>query len=162
MQYQLNCFDVFLMIQMAKALNQSSDKSETIAHGSESQSAAPISTSDCLAPVSLNNVQSASPEMLGDKANSEMEKRTVEQKSEHVTLLCQQLDSGDAVPVPPVGKAVNHGLSHSLEQKQSSCDGEEKRDQSKEEPLDIKQQEGELKSMLEALDYHENIVTVSL
>ncbi|XP_055366527.1 ubiquitin carboxyl-terminal hydrolase 19 isoform X2 [Betta splendens] len=128
--------------QVAGTLNQSSDKSETIAHGSESQSATPISTSDCLEPVILNNkVQSASPEMLGDKADSEIEERTVEQKAEQVTLLCQQHGSGDAVPLPPVGKAVSHGLPQSPEQKQSSCYGEEKRDQSKEEPLDIKQQE---------------------
>lgn len=132
---------------MAEKQNQSSDRSEAVACGSESQPAAPISTCDRLKPVTLNNeVQSASSEMLGDKTDSEIGKRPVEQESERDTLICQQIGSGEAVPVPPVGVAVKQGLSRSLAQRQSSCDGEEKRDQSKEEPLEMKQQEGELKT----------------
>lgn len=137
--------NIFFMFQVAEKQNQSSDWSEAIAHGSESQTAAPISTSDCLKPVSLNSEVQSAPEMLGDRTDSELEKRSVEQESEQDPLICQQLGSGEAIPEPPVGMAVKQGPSPSVAQNQSSCDGEEKRDQSKEEPLEIKQQEGELK-----------------
>lgn len=133
------------MFQVAEKLNESSDRSEAIARGSESQTAAPISTSDCLKPVSLNNELQSAPEMLEDRTDSELGKRPVEQESEQDTLIHQQLESGEAIPEPPVGMAVKQGPSPSVAQRQSSYDGEEKRDQSKEEPLEIKQQEGELK-----------------
>uniref|UniRef100_A0A7N6BJM2 ubiquitinyl hydrolase 1 n=1 Tax=Anabas testudineus TaxID=64144 RepID=A0A7N6BJM2_ANATE len=108
----------------------------------ESQTAAPISSIDCLKPISLNNEAQSAPEMLGDTTDSELEKRPAELDSEQDTPICQQLESGEAIPVPPVGMTVKQGTSQSsLAQGHSSCDGEEKRDQSKEEPLEIKQQE---------------------
>lgn len=129
---------------MAETENPSSDGSETIAHGSESQTAAPISTSDCLKPVSLNNKVQSATEMLGDGTGSDQGKRSFEQESEQDPLIIQQLGSGEVILEPPVGMAVKQGPSPSVTQRQSCCDGEEKRDQSKEEPLEIKQQEGAL------------------
>ncbi|XP_026223254.1 ubiquitin carboxyl-terminal hydrolase 19 isoform X2 [Anabas testudineus] len=128
--------------QVAEKQNQPSDRSEAIARDSESQTAAPISSIDCLKPISLNNEAQSAPEMLGDTTDSELEKRPAELDSEQDTPICQQLESGEAIPVPPVGMTVKQGTSQSsLAQGHSSCDGEEKRDQSKEEPLEIKQQE---------------------
>ncbi|XP_018534302.1 ubiquitin carboxyl-terminal hydrolase 19 isoform X2 [Lates calcarifer] len=129
--------------QVAEKQYQSSDRSGAISHGSESQPAAPISTSDCLKPVDFNNeVDSASPARLEDRTNSEPEKKPAEQESEQDTLICQQLGSRETVPVPTVGMTAKQGLSSGVDQRQGSCDEEEKRDQSKEEPsLEIKQQE---------------------
>ncbi|XP_067382979.1 ubiquitin carboxyl-terminal hydrolase 19 isoform X3 [Channa argus] len=129
--------------QVAEKQNQSSDRSEAIAHDSESQPAAPISSSDCLKPVNLNNkVHSDSPEMLVERTDSEPEKRPVEQQSEQDTLIHQHVGSGEGVPLAPVGMAATQVSSPSLAQRQGSCDGEEKRDQSKEEPsLEMKTQE---------------------
>ncbi|XP_040904239.1 ubiquitin carboxyl-terminal hydrolase 19 isoform X2 [Toxotes jaculatrix] len=129
--------------QVAEKQNQSSDRSGTSAHGNEILSAAPISTSDSLKPVDFNTeVDSASPARLVDRTDSEPEKKPVEQESERDTLICQQLGSRETVPVPAVDMAAKHGLSPCAPQRQGSSDGEEKRDQSKEEPsLEIKQQE---------------------
>lgn len=129
------------LIQEAEKQKQSPDtehRSETTAQSSESQPAAPVSTSDCLKPVGFNNqADSASPERQGDRTDSEPEKKPVEQDLEQDTLIHQQLGSREASSAPAV--AVEPGLT----QKQGSCDGEEKRDQSKEEPpLEMKQQEG--------------------
>lgn len=127
---------------MAEKRSQSSDRSGATAHGSDSQPAAHISTSDRLKPVSLNN-DSASPETSGDRTDSEPEKKPVEQESEQDTLIGQQLGSKEAGSAPAVGAAAKRGQSPSLVPRQGSCDGEEKRDQSKEEPaLELKQQEG--------------------
>lgn len=125
---------------------QSSDRSEASAPSNESQPAAPISTSDCLKPVDFSNeVDSASPARPGDRTDSEPEKKPVEQESEQDTLICQQLGSKETAPAPTVGTAAKQGLAPSVAQRQGSCDGEEKRDQSKEDPsLELKQQEGEL------------------
>ena len=126
---------ILFLIQLAEKQNQTSERSGAITHGSESQLAAPISTSDCL---KLNNeMDSASPARLGDRTDSE-------QESEQDTLVCQQLGSRETV-VATVGMAAKQGPSPGVALRQGSCDGEEKRDQSKEEPsLKIKQQEGVL------------------
>uniref|UniRef100_A0A8C4NIR8 ubiquitinyl hydrolase 1 n=1 Tax=Dicentrarchus labrax TaxID=13489 RepID=A0A8C4NIR8_DICLA len=79
---------------------------------------------------------------LGDRTNSEPEKRPVEKESEQDSLIRQQLGSREASSVPAAGVAAKQGQSPSLAQRRGSCDGEEKRDQSKEEPpLELKQQE---------------------
>ncbi|XP_042266409.1 ubiquitin carboxyl-terminal hydrolase 19 isoform X3 [Thunnus maccoyii] len=126
--------------QKAEKQKQSADtehRSETTTRGIESQPAAPVSTSDCLKPVSFNNkMDSASPERQGDRTDSETEKKPVEQETEQDALISQQLGSREASTALAV--AVEPGLT----QRQGSCDGEEKRDQSKEEPpLEMKQQE---------------------
>lgn len=133
------------LIQVAEKRNESSDRSGATAHGSDSQPAAPVSTSDCLKPAGLGNesADSASPETLGDRTDSEPEKEPVEQESERDTLICQQLGSRDTGSVPAAGVAAKQGQSPGQAQRRGSCDGEEKRDQSKEEPpLELKQQEG--------------------
>ncbi|XP_026187907.1 ubiquitin carboxyl-terminal hydrolase 19 isoform X3 [Mastacembelus armatus] len=123
--------------QVAEKRSQPSDRYGATAHGSESQPAAPVNTGDCLTPITFSNdVDSASPEMSGDRTDSESEKKPVEQELEQDTLICQQLGLGEAIPVQV------QGLPPSLTQSQGICDGEEKRDQSKEEPsLEIMQQE---------------------
>ncbi|XP_074536944.1 ubiquitin carboxyl-terminal hydrolase 19 isoform X2 [Halichoeres trimaculatus] len=126
--------------QVAEKQSQSPDRSGAKAHGSDSQPAAPVSTSDCLQPVSLNNKVN-SPEMLGDKTDSEPEKKPVEQELEQDTLIHQQLPSRETGSVPADDVTAKQE-SPSLAQRQGSFDGEEKRDQSKEEPLlEIKQPE---------------------
>uniref|UniRef100_A0A671VD52 ubiquitinyl hydrolase 1 n=1 Tax=Sparus aurata TaxID=8175 RepID=A0A671VD52_SPAAU len=82
---------------------KSSDRSGATAHGSDGQPAAPISTSDRLKPVPLNNeVDLASPETSADRTDSEPEKKPVEQESEQDTLICQQLGSKEAAPEPMI------------------------------------------------------------
>ncbi len=130
------------LIQVSENRNQSSDRPGATAHGSDSQPAAPVSTTDCLKGLN-NEVDSASPETLGDRTESEPEKKPVEQESEQDTLIHQHLGSREAGSVPAVGVAAKQGQSPDPAQRQGSCDGEEKRDQSKEEPpLEMKQQEG--------------------
>nr|XP_019944700.1 PREDICTED: ubiquitin carboxyl-terminal hydrolase 19 isoform X2 [Paralichthys olivaceus] len=115
--------------QVEEKQNQSPDRSAATAHGHENQPAAPISTSDCLKPVCFNN-------------EVEPEKSPVQQEAEQETPIRQQLRSRETETVSTVGMAAKPGLSPSAAQRQSSCDGEEKRDQPKEEPsLEIKQQE---------------------
>ncbi|XP_076596686.1 ubiquitin carboxyl-terminal hydrolase 19 isoform X2 [Chaetodon auriga] len=128
--------------QVAENQSQSSDRSGATAHDSDSHPAAPISTSEGFKPLDFNNEVDSAPEMLRDKTDSEPEKRLVEQESEQDTLICQPLGSREAGSVPAVGMAEKRGQSPGLAQRRGSCDGEEKRDQSKEEPpLELKQQE---------------------
>ncbi|XP_041654745.1 ubiquitin carboxyl-terminal hydrolase 19 isoform X2 [Cheilinus undulatus] len=127
--------------QVAEKQNQSSDRSAATAHGNDSQPAEPANTSDRLKPVSFNNKVN-SPEMLEDKSDSEPEKKPAEQVSEQDTLIHQQPPSSETGSVPAVGLTPKREEPPSLVQKHGSFDGEEKRDQSKEEPLlEIKQQE---------------------
>ncbi|XP_059189780.1 ubiquitin carboxyl-terminal hydrolase 19 isoform X2 [Centropristis striata] len=129
--------------QVAEKQNQSSDRCGATAHGSDSQPAAPVGTNDCLQPVGLNKeVDSTSTESQGQNTDSEPEKKPVEQESEQDTLIRQQIESKDADSISAVGTAAKQGQSPGLAQRQGSCDGEEKRDQSKEEPpLEMKQHE---------------------
>lgn len=131
---------------MAEKRSQSSDRSGATTHGIDSQPAAPIMTSDHLRPAGFNNeVDSTSPDTLGDRTDSEPEKKSAEQESEQDTLICQQLGSREADSLTAVGagESAKQGQSISVAPRQGSCDEEEKRDQSKEEPpLEIKQQEG--------------------
>ncbi|XP_051805775.1 ubiquitin carboxyl-terminal hydrolase 19 isoform X2 [Acanthochromis polyacanthus] len=121
--------------------NQSADTSGAAV--SDAQPEAPLSTSDCLKPVAFNKeVDSDSPQKPGDRTDSEPEKKPVEQESEQDTLIRQQPGSLEAAPAPAASVAEKQNQSAGLTQNQSSCDEEEKRDQSKEEPpLEMKQQE---------------------
>lgn len=140
-------FSCLFLIQVAEKRNQSSDGSGATAHGSDSQPAAPVSTGDqcLLEPVGFNDQgdSAASPETQGDRTDSEPEKQPAVQESEQDTLIRQQLESREAGSVSAVGPAAKRGPSPGPAQRQVSCDGEEKRDQSKEEPpLEMKPQEG--------------------
>uniref|UniRef100_A0A665X725 ubiquitinyl hydrolase 1 n=1 Tax=Echeneis naucrates TaxID=173247 RepID=A0A665X725_ECHNA len=128
---------------VAEKQNQSVERCGTTATGSESQPSTPISTRDCLKPLDLNNeVVTASPARPGDKADSEPVKKPVERELEQDTLICQQLGSKETVSAATFGTPAKQGLVPGVDQRQASCEGEEKRDQSKEEPsLEIKQQE---------------------
>lgn len=127
------------LIQDAEKQNQSG----ATAHGNDSQPAAPVSTAECLKAVCFNNEVDSSPETLRDRTDSEPQKRPAEQESEPDTLIRQHLGSGEAGLIPAVGVAAKQGQSPGVAQRQGSCDGEEKQDQSKEEPpLEMKQQEG--------------------
>lgn len=127
--------------QVAEKSNQSSDRSGATAHGSDSQPAAPVSTSDCLEPGAFNKevASASSAEIQGDRTDSEPEKKPVEQESEQDTLVCQQHQSREPGLIPANGEAASQGQSPA--HRQGICDGEEKRDQSKEEPsLTVKQE----------------------
>ncbi|KAF7664762.1 hypothetical protein LDENG_00165470 [Lucifuga dentata] len=129
--------------------NQSSDtehKSGTTAIGSGSQPVAPVTVNDSLKPVAFNGVDPVSPERLGefhaDRTESEPEKKPAEQHSEHDAPIHQQLGSTEAGSVPAIGLSSTRSQSPGSAQRHAGCEGEEKRDQSKEEPpLEIKQQE---------------------
>ncbi|XP_075951419.1 ubiquitin carboxyl-terminal hydrolase 19 isoform X2 [Anarhichas minor] len=130
--------------QVEEKPNQSSDSCGASAHGSDSQPAAPVSTGDRLEPVGFNDVEAsaASLETRGDRTDSEPEEKPVEQEAEQDTPICQQLESREAGSTPAVGVAAIQSQSPGLAQRQGSCDGEEKQDQSKEEPaLEMKEQE---------------------
>lgn len=122
--------------QVAEKQNQFSDKSGATAHGSDSRSAAPASDH-------LNSeTDSASPETLGDRTDSEPGSKPLVQESEQDTLISLQLGSREAGAAPAAGLTDKQSQSPSLTLMKSSCDGEEKRDQSKEEPpLELMQQE---------------------
>nr|XP_046251743.1 ubiquitin carboxyl-terminal hydrolase 19 isoform X2 [Scatophagus argus] len=127
--------------RLAEKRSQSSDMSGATAYGSDSQPAAPVSTSDRLKPVVFNRAED-SPETCGDRTDSKPEKKPVEQESEQDTLICQQLGSREAGSVPAVEVAAKRSQSPGLASRLGSLDGEEKRDQSKEEPpLELKEQE---------------------
>lgn len=115
-------------------------RSETTTQSAESQPAAPVSNSDRLKPGSFNKqADSTSPERQRDRTDSEPDKKPVEQESgRDAVTLTQQPGTREAGSAPAITAA-----EASLAQRQGSCDGEEKRDQSKEEPpLEMKQQEG--------------------
>ncbi|XP_008286469.1 ubiquitin carboxyl-terminal hydrolase 19 isoform X2 [Stegastes partitus] len=121
--------------QLEEKRSQSADGSGAAAPVSDTQPEAPISTSDCLKPVAFGR-EADSPQRSGDRTDSEPEKTSAEQESELDTPIRQQ--PGEAAPVPADKRSPSPGPAH----KQSSCDEEEKRDQSKEEPpLEMKQQE---------------------
>ncbi|KAK5863108.1 hypothetical protein PBY51_000163 [Eleginops maclovinus] len=94
-------------------------------------------------PVGLDKeVNSASPETQGGRTDSEPQKKPVEQESEQDTLISQQqLESKEAGSIAAVGVAAKQSQSPAEPPRQGSGDGEEKRDQSKEEPLLEIQQE---------------------
>ncbi|XP_069564463.1 ubiquitin carboxyl-terminal hydrolase 19 isoform X2 [Brachyistius frenatus] len=123
--------------QLAEKQKQSSNGSGAAAHVGEVQPAAPISTADHLKPDGSNKGMD-SPQRPGDASHCEpTERKPAEQESEREPLIRQQLGSGEVAPEPPPDVQPPGPA-----QRQISCEGEEKRDQSKEEPpLEIQQQE---------------------
>ncbi|XP_034392602.1 ubiquitin carboxyl-terminal hydrolase 19 isoform X3 [Cyclopterus lumpus] len=123
--------------QGAEKPNQSSGGCGATAHGSDGQPAAPVVTSDRLEPVGVIGGAS-SVETQGDRLDSEPEKEPVERDSP----ICQQIESREAGSLPAVAVAATRDQSPGPAQRQGGCDGEEKQDQSKEEPsLEMKPQE---------------------
>ncbi|XP_051906643.1 ubiquitin carboxyl-terminal hydrolase 19 isoform X2 [Hippocampus zosterae] len=109
---------------------------------SENQPAVPVSASDSLKTSGFNNhLDSAFPERSTDITNAEPEKTAQLQQSVRDTQTHQQLGSRGATPVSSRDVSAEQEPSTGLTQIEGSCDGEEKRDQSKEEPAPIKQQE---------------------
>uniref|UniRef100_A0A8C2XR00 ubiquitinyl hydrolase 1 n=1 Tax=Cyclopterus lumpus TaxID=8103 RepID=A0A8C2XR00_CYCLU len=130
-------FDFLFLIQGAEKPNQSSGGCGATAHGSDGQPAAPVVTSDRLEPVGVIGGAS-SVETQGDRLDSEPEKEPVERDSP----ICQQIESREAGSLPAVAVAATRDQSPGPAQRQGGCDGEEKQDQSKEEPsLEMKPQE---------------------
>lgn len=140
----LNVLIYLYFFQLAEKQNQSSDQSGATTHVSVSQPAAPVSTSDCVKPVVFNKeMNSTSPQRLGDRTDSEPAGKPVEQESEQDPLICQQLGDMEVVPVEAMGMPAKQSQPPGVAQRKSSCDDEEKRDQSKEEPLlEMKQLDG--------------------
>uniref|UniRef100_A0A667XBE2 ubiquitinyl hydrolase 1 n=1 Tax=Myripristis murdjan TaxID=586833 RepID=A0A667XBE2_9TELE len=152
---KLSC--VFL-VQVEEKRTQSSErehKSIPATPGSSSQSAAPVSISDHIKPVgSTNGNDQASLEKLvesyTDRTDSEPEKKPAERESELGTPTHQQSGLGEISSIPARGLTTKQSQLPGLSQRQGSCEGEEKRDQSKEEPfLEMKQEKGELKGFEE-------------
>ncbi|KAM9343659.1 ubiquitin carboxyl-terminal hydrolase 19 isoform 2-T2 [Pholidichthys leucotaenia] len=130
--------------QLAEKRTQPSDNfgATDVVSGSHS-AAVPISTGESIQPIGCNSdMDSGSPQKLGDKTDSDPQRKPAELQSEQDTLTHQQLGAREAAPVPAVSMSVKQGSLAGEAQKQNGSDGEEKRDQSKEEPpLEIKQQE---------------------
>lgn len=121
--------------QLAEKRNQSSERSGATEQVTVSQPAVPVSTSDCVKPVAFNKeVNFTSPQGQGDGTDSEPARKPAEQESEQDPLICQQLGEMEMVPVTAMGMAAKQSQPSGVSQKQRSCDEEEKRDQSKEEP----------------------------
>ncbi|XP_054627537.1 ubiquitin carboxyl-terminal hydrolase 19-like [Dunckerocampus dactyliophorus] len=95
--------------------------------------APPVSTSDSLKTLASNNPADP-PESSMDISGSGPQTKSVEQESVQDTKT-HQLSGAESWP------AKEEPSEASLAKMQGSCDGEEKRDQSKEEPLIIKPQE---------------------
>lgn len=120
------------LFQVAEAWSQSSSRAE----GGDNQMAASFS------PTSSNQEASTSSGTPGGR--NDPESRPVAQDSEQDTLACQQSASRElAEAAAAVGVAPKCGQSAGGPLSSGSGDGEEKRDQSKEEPLlELRQQEG--------------------
>lgn len=119
------------LFQVAEAWSQSSSRAE----GGDSQTAASFS------PTSSN--QEASTSLGTPGGRSDPESRPVAQDSEQDTLTCQQSASGELTAAAAVGVAPKCSQSAGGPLSSGSSDREEKRDQSKEEPLlELRQQEG--------------------
>nr|XP_040048200.1 ubiquitin carboxyl-terminal hydrolase 19 isoform X2 [Gasterosteus aculeatus aculeatus] len=114
------------------------------ARGSDGKPEDPISNTDRLEPVGPNGQVglAASPETRGGRPDSGPEEKPSQQEAEQDTSTCQQLESRDDGSTAAAGEAAVPSWSPGAAQRQGSCDGEEKQDQSKEEPpLELKQQE---------------------
>ncbi|XP_034028051.1 ubiquitin carboxyl-terminal hydrolase 19 isoform X2 [Thalassophryne amazonica] len=136
--------------QAAEYKNLSSEMentSATAACGSDVHLAHPVSISNCLKANDVNIVvDTASAERLTefhtDRTDSEPDNKPVGQNIEQDSLIHQRLGCGEAASVPATAVSTNQGQSTSPAQRQANCEGEEKQDQSKEEPpLEIMQQE---------------------
>ncbi|XP_037540956.1 ubiquitin carboxyl-terminal hydrolase 19 [Nematolebias whitei] len=118
----------------AEARNESSDSPETTAHVMES----PALTARCLQPTGFSEkMDCTAPEKTKDRTESE----PAEHELEENTLISQLLeDATETLSVPAACVAARQSQTPGPTQRQGSRDGEEKRDQSKEEPaLETKQ-----------------------
>ncbi|XP_061760863.1 ubiquitin carboxyl-terminal hydrolase 19 isoform X2 [Nerophis ophidion] len=128
------------VVEQKHVFSVTGDKSGTGDHKKQ-PAAPPANTCDSLKTLGSNHPVYA-PERGMDlsDSDSESEKMSVEQESMQDTQTNQQPDSSGAASVPAKQEPSEAGLA----QMQSSCDGEEKRDQSKEEsPLIIQPQEAQ-------------------
>ncbi|XP_036005606.1 ubiquitin carboxyl-terminal hydrolase 19 isoform X3 [Fundulus heteroclitus] len=122
--------------------SQSSDVSETTEPVTASQPAAPEIPSCFLNPANPNKNLDSSPQKLRNRTDSEPQGKPVEHESQRDTAISQQLGITETLPVLAAGVASRQSQPASPAQKPGSSDGEEKRDQSKEEPtLEMMQQE---------------------
>lgn len=133
-------FQFLFLIQVVEAKKESKHP-ETMAQ---------VSDSPILITGFHEKTDSTAPQKPKARTDSEPQGKPVEQDSEKNTLISQQLgDTTDSLPVPAACTAARQSQAPGSTQKHSSCDGEEKRDQSKEETsLEKKQLEGELRCFL--------------
>ncbi|MED6270021.1 hypothetical protein CHARACLAT_005576 [Characodon lateralis] len=128
--------------QVVEKRSQSSDASELTGPVTDDQLAAPEITSCFLSPVGSNKNMDSSPQKPRGRTDSESQGKPAEPESQRDTLISPRLGITEALPVLADGVVCRQSQSAGLTQKSSSCDGEEKRDQSKEEPtLEMMQQE---------------------
>lgn len=122
---------------MLEVKNASSGSPETTAHVVES----PVLTARCLQPTGFSEkMDCTAPQKTKDRTESEPAGHELEQNA----FISQQLeDAADALSAPAACVAAGQSQTPGPAQRQGSCDGEEKRDQSKEEPpLETKQLQG--------------------
>ncbi|XP_061689206.1 ubiquitin carboxyl-terminal hydrolase 19 isoform X2 [Syngnathoides biaculeatus] len=109
---------------------------------SENEPEVPVSSCGSLKALGLDNhLHSAFPERSTDMANTEPEKTAQHHKLVQDVQAHQQLSLRAASSVSLQDVSTEQEPTLDVMQIQGSCDGEEKRDQSKEEPLFKKQQE---------------------
>uniref|UniRef100_A0A087YNJ4 ubiquitinyl hydrolase 1 n=1 Tax=Poecilia formosa TaxID=48698 RepID=A0A087YNJ4_POEFO len=122
--------------------DESSDVSETTIPGTDGQLTAPEIT-DCFQnPAKSNKNTDSTPQMPRDGTDLELQAKPTKRESQQDAFISQQPGITETLPEPAAGAAHRQSQSAGLTPKSSTSDGEEKRDQSKEEPtLEMMQQE---------------------
>lgn len=115
--------------------------SETTIPGTDGHLTAPDITDRFQNPAKSNKEPDSSPQMPRDGTDLEVQGKPTERESQQDAFTSQQPGITEKLPEPAVGAAHRQAQSAGLTLKSSSCDGEEKRDQSK-EALEMMQQEG--------------------
>ncbi|XP_027879788.1 ubiquitin carboxyl-terminal hydrolase 19 isoform X2 [Xiphophorus couchianus] len=118
------------------------DVSETTIPGTDGHLTAPDITDRFQNPAKSNKEPDSSPQMPRDGTDLEVQGKPTERESQQDAFTSRQPGITEKLPEPAAGAAHRQSQSAGLTLKSSSCDGEEKGDQSKEEPaLEMMQQE---------------------
>lgn len=108
---------------------------ETKKESSHAETTAYVSDPPVLTAGFNKKMDSTAPRKPKARTDSEPQGKPVEHELEKNTSITQQPgDSTDTLPVPAACTAARPSQAPGPTQKHSGCDGEEKRDQSKEEP----------------------------
>ncbi|XP_061592825.1 ubiquitin carboxyl-terminal hydrolase 19 isoform X2 [Cololabis saira] len=123
--------------QLAERRSPSPDRSDSTAPGGDGPAVSPASPAGTGHRLN-NQVDPTSPQPLKDNTDSEPERKPADPEAGGDSLT----GPADAAPGRPASPPIKLSPATGSTQKQSSSDGEEKRDQSKEEPpLEIQPQE---------------------
>ncbi|XP_014911878.1 ubiquitin carboxyl-terminal hydrolase 19 [Poecilia latipinna] len=122
--------------------DESSDVSETTIPGTDGQLTAPEIIDRFQNPAKSNKNTDSTPQMPRDGTDLELQGKPTKRESQQDAFISQQPGITETLPEPAAGAAHRQSQSAGLTPKSSTSDGEEKRDQSKEEPtLEMMQQE---------------------